>query len=527
MECSECEFYPKQDPKYYCFDSNCQVLLCWICLKRHPKEHESTITTIENVKLQTFRVLKEDAQNQLERYLEEMMKSTKMNSFFREAFGTLMRQNTTVNFDQEDVADVLADNLKRRCFPEGVKVEELPEKNFGIGLAKENLISFDFERDDSSVDEEEDHQETAEMLCKGKAEFYDRTPLEVFYVKSNPQVIFWNTKFEHLLCKVLGQGGRSVWYEFPETLNSFTILNSAQLLFLGATNNKLIVYSAEEVNGENYGNLKISEEFQHERIVFFASDNIDRIFVVSETLQVNICSLKIEENKLELCKLASFKISGIPKKIILDRVSNLLFILYDHMLEAYKYSLLTIPHLIQKFVDQIEDFSWHQKTRRLLIGGSNKLYQFDRRKFRLVRTIDKKISCKELIRNKILGSIEKRGFYLISQKNPESKALLNLPSCKFILGDLRQENWAKYYDHHFGENYDVQIGQITANYGPIRVLAESADDLLIFANISYSQSASQRIETRKTEYGGSLYIQRLIKYDLTKNIEIEDSNDAN
>jgi len=528
MECSGCKC-PTPDSKYYCSNSSCQVILCRICLKSHPKEHISTVDTIENLKSQTFRIFQEETQNQFQSILSSILRSTELNEFFKDAFGTLIQQNTTVNLDHEDIADIIADKLKRQYFPKGIKVEEPPKKDSSIDSEKQEIIWFGFEYDAESLmeDENEDREDIAKELCSGSSKFYSAQQVGALYIKPTNQIIFWDLGHEDLLYM---QKDLNLWCKFPESLKalrSFTVLYSKELFILVALEEDLIIYTIKEEEGGKGAFSKV-EEFKHEKIVFLWSDTTDHIFVVTESLTASIYILKNQDNKLELCRLASFEVSDIPNKVTFDAVNKLLFISYSEILHVYKCGLPKIPQLIQKFTHENMKFSWHQETKRLLLLNSSQLYQFDKGKFRLLRTIEYSITCLVLTKKAIIGKIEDEGFYLFSLKNPQKKKLLKVPSGEDYIGSLQDKCWN--IITRFGYNGDVEPseGSFDTLYGGIVLLNELPDTLLLLADISYSQSASQQVEYgRWKQYGGSIFTQHLMNYDLTKTINIEKKMKSN
>jgi len=524
----ECEYHPTQNPKYYCSDPNCKVLLCGTCLKCHTMEHASAISTIENVKLQTFRTLRENALSQFETVLGNIFKSTQMNNLFKDGLSALMQKDSREDWNEDDITDILADDLRSRYFPEGIKVEEPPMKDLRIEFAQENLISFDYEYDAAnsmaSEEEGEKHEKTAKNLCNGESELYSREPLKIFNIKSKAGIVFWESEHKSLLyC----QQDESIPYELPEseTLSLLTVLNSTELLFLGALEGSLIVYSiAEKDDDKDRRVLKKLEEFKHDKIVFLESDNVDRIFVVTDPLIASTYTLKKQDDKVELCSLASFEVSGVPKKVLFDTRNSLLFIAYEKSLEVYKNGLIASPRLIQRFTKK--EFSWHQKEKKLLLLNSNELYQFDKGKFRLIKKIDKEVNCLELTKDGIIGHIEKKGLCLISQKNSKDRKLLTLPCFKSIMEELHGKSYERLFSYGIDSEIDPSIGEFSTSCESIKLLKESPSTLLLFVDIHSYQSASQRAfkyrEPSWREYGGSIYHQSLIKYEINQNMEIEE-----
>jgi len=89
----------------------------------HPKEHLPNLATIQDIKLQTLDCLKKEAFNHFDKFFNDILNSKKMNDLFKEVFGNLVQQNTSVDLDDEDVADRLADTLQRKYFEEGIKIQ--------------------------------------------------------------------------------------------------------------------------------------------------------------------------------------------------------------------------------------------------------------------------------------------------------------------------------------------------------------------------------------------------------------------
>jgi len=418
--------------------------------------------------------------------------------------------------------------LNKKYFPEGIKIEEPPMKILSYKLSKENLISFDYEYDaESSKSNDEDHDETAEDFCDRQSELYGRKPLKAFYGKSKDDIIFWDAGHKGLL---RGQKDESIWYEIPEsqTLRLVTVLNSTELLCVGALKESLVVYSLAEKEGdETDGVIKKVEEFKSEKVVFLESDNVDRLFVVTDSRKASTYTLKKQDGKLQLCELASFEISAVPKKVVFDSSNCLLFIAYDQILEVYKHDLLSIPHLIQKISNPHPDFSWHEEGKKLLLLSSNELYQLDKGQFKLIQKIGKEINCLELTRNGIIGHIKKKGLYLFSQQNPQISQLLKKPSVKSMMQKLQDRSEDRLYNNGIDSEIDPSIGSLSTDYKSIKLLDESSNTLLLFVDIHYNQYASRRaFEGRSScwkQYGGSLYTQSLIKYEMSENImEIEE-----
>jgi len=157
--------------------------------------------------------------------------------------------------------------------------------------------------------------------------------------------------------------------------------------------------------------------------------------------------------------------------------------------------------------------------------NSNELYQFDKGKFRLIKKIDKEVNCLELTKDGIIGHIKKEGLYFLSQKNLKSRQLLTLPSSEDMMNNLQHKSEDRLYNDGIDSEVDPSIGPLNTDYKSIKVLKESSKTLLLFANIHQSQYASRRaFEGRERcwkDFGGSLYIQRLIKYEMNQNMEIE------
>jgi len=105
----ECKRHPEQFSKLYCSNLDCRIPLCRICLKDHPKEHLSTLTTIENVKEKAFATLETEIESKLKKTLQTILQSDQINGMFKEIFFTLMQQNTTMSLDEEDVVEKIAD----------------------------------------------------------------------------------------------------------------------------------------------------------------------------------------------------------------------------------------------------------------------------------------------------------------------------------------------------------------------------------------------------------------------------------
>ncbi len=315
----KCEFHPLQTPKYYCSDSKCRTSLCLICIKTHPKEHLPSLTTIEDVRSQTIETLKNDTLDRLGKFVEGIFKSSKMNGLFKEAFGNLMQQNTSVDLDDEDIADILADTLKRKFFEKGVVITEKIQEEINIKLSESDLIAFDYYFDDENggeMEEDEDNYERNKReFCQSSADFYSHEQLEIYYAESKGQVIFWSTKDQTLLCKDLINPEKSKKYKVPLPFRFLTVLESEEkLLFVTESENKLTVYSTEERKTpaaedkeeslksqnkddhsnsdddieedeflENYPPLKICSEFSlEENIVFLASDSTNHLFITTQ-----------------------------------------------------------------------------------------------------------------------------------------------------------------------------------------------------------------------------------------------------
>ena len=124
--------------------------------------------------------------SRVEKFLDGILGSSRMNNLFKEAFGNLMQQNTTVGLDGEDVADILADTLQRKYFKEGVVMtDKIPDTS--VNFSSTELIAFDYKFDD---DNDENHEKNVQKFCKSSSAYYSPEKLESFYVESKGQHIW-------------------------------------------------------------------------------------------------------------------------------------------------------------------------------------------------------------------------------------------------------------------------------------------------------------------------------------------------
>jgi len=540
LSSTKCELHPLQRPKYYCSDSKCRTLLCIICMKQHPKEHIQTLTTIEDVKSQAFEILKNETLSRFDRYVEDILKSSRMNDLFKEALETLMQQNTTVDLDDEDVADIIADTLQRKYFEMKFSMNEKIKENLFIASSSANLVAFDFKMDAGDSDSEEDHEETAQRLCKDPPGYYCKEDLETFYAESKGQAISWSTKEQTLACQDIDNPERK-WKKFkiPLAFNSLTVINSERLFAVVASENTLLIYSIEEEeeNGmnsrieneaakdwneeeeklKNYASLKICKEFlQEEEILFVSSDHINRLFVVTEGergLTATVYELKSQNDELELLRLISFEPFDLPKKVVFDRVNGLLFILGDDFLETYKYPTVLIAPLQAIFKIKAGAFHWHQATKRLLLVGSRKLYQFSKGKFRLIRVIRGPAKPIGLTNQGVL-CMTKKTLDLVSYTNPNHKKEFVFPSMDYEMSRMQEASFGRFFCEGYDGEVDPRFGNLKISCKAVKIALETPDYLLIYAKVIYSQDVSQKLFDEWQQYGGTIYSQRLLKYNL-------------
>jgi hypothetical protein len=299
------------------------------------------------------------------------------------------------------------------------------------------------------------------------------------------------------------------WEKYDISFDFLTVLESEQLFFVAASGNQLTVYTIRE---KSKAPLKICKEFpqEEEEILFLASDLANHLFVVTEGengLTATIYELKNQNNELELLKLISFEPFDLPKKVIFDRVNNLLFILGDDFLEAYKY-----PKVQAIFKIKAEAFSWHQATQRLLLTDSKKLYQFCKGKFRLIRVImDHWTRLIDLTNQGILCVKDNSELYLLSYKNPNYEKFFVFPSVDSIMDRLQTE--AREYFDGFDSEVDPRIGNLETTLNTVKIALETPEYLVIYANVTNYQSASRKFRYSWEDYGGTIYTQRLIKYN--------------
>ena len=269
--------------------------------------------------------------------------------------------------------------------------------------------------------------------------------------------------------------------------------------------------------------LKICKQFSlEEEVVFLASDHVDHLFAVTEGengLTASIYSLKSQYNQLEVSKIFSFEPFSLPGKVVFDRVNNLLFILYDELLEIYKYhAMLAVPlQIISKI--ETTDFRWHQRTKKLLLADSGQLYQFGKGKFRLIRSINNSSKSIELTSQGVLCTRkDPPGLFLLSQKNPNHKKEPTLPPIEPQMKHLQDESMERFCRRGgYDTETDPKIGKLEITCLAAEILVEYPDYLLIYTNMLYYQSASQRIEYSSwDDFGGAIYTQRLLQYNFTQ-----------
>ncbi len=178
------------------------------------------------------------------------------------------------------------------------------------------------------------------------------------------------------------------------------------------------------------------------------------------------------------------------------------------------------PRLIT-FIDDMEDSSWHPVTKKLLILRSVNLYQFDKGKFRLVRVVPKGA---ELTNEGILCSKRESGLSFLPYKSPLQQKSLILPSARDEMKRLQDESFERFYRDGFESDVDPSIRDFRTNCQTVKTVVESPDYLLVYVNVCYSQSASQRVESDNwREFGGTIYTRQLLKYSLNqKEYEILD-----
>ena len=531
---SQCEFHVTQIPKYYCPHRDCRTHLCGHCMHQHPKEHLPNITTIEDVKSQTFDLIKKETVGRLDKFFNPILKSRLMDDLFKETFGNLMHQNTSIDLDEEDIADILADTLQKKYLEKGIVMGKRIEEETSVEFAKAELIAFDYEYEDDKEENDQNHERNMREFCKSSAEFYCKDELGSFYVESKGQIIFWNPKDQTLLCKDLTNSkNKSKKYKISSPFQFLTVLEfGGDLLFFVASDDKLIVYSIPEENQgdpedlEDLPPLKLCQEYHlQEKITFLASDHAHHLFLATEGSKADIYALKSQNNESELHRTFSFGSFDLPKKVAFDRVNNLLFILFDDNLKIYKYNaiLATSFHLITKIKTMA--FIWHQATQRLLLPGLKELYQFGKGKFRLLRRIPGETKPIGLTHQGILCAYNSAKLFLLSQKNPKDHKSLMIPSGKSEIKYVQQESYERFgYHHHFHFYQDVEprTGDLYSGFKTVRLVSETPGHLLIFADIESSQSASQKVGYDHWQpFGGTIYAQRLLRYNIDNQREFK------
>jgi len=430
-----------------------------------------------------------------------------------------------MDLDEEDIADILADTLQKKYFEKGIVMDKRIEEETSVKLSNAELIAFDYKYEDNDEENDQNHEENMRGFCDSSAEFYCKDELGSFYVESKGQIIFWNPKDQTLLCKdITNSNNKSIKYKTSSPFQFLTVFESGgELLFVVASNDKLIVYSIQEENqgdSEDPRPLELCQEFPLEgKIVFLASDHTNNLFVVTEGPKADIYALKSQNNKLELQKTFSFGAFDLPRKVVFDRVCNLLFILSGDILKIYKYHavMATSFHIISKI--KTKTFIWHQATQRLLLTGLKKLYQFGKGRFRLLRKIaGSNIKPIELTNQGILyTNTNGQEFLLLSLKNPKEQKSFTLPSVKSEMSSLKSESFERFYSCGFASDVDPRTGNLCTTFQAIKVIGETSGHLLIFANIESFQYAAQRVEHDCWRpFGGTIYTQRLLTLFMQK-----------
>ncbi len=522
----ECKFHAGQVSKFYCSHLDCRTHLCQKCLKQHPKEHLPTLNTIENVKDKALTSIGGQIEQKFQKTLQKLLRSDQMHRLFKETFYTLMQQNTTMNLDEEDVADIVADTLARKYLPEEIPILQMTEKNHTLPLEKQDLLSFDSKPDDGKSEnydsdddsgpddsgpEDKENEDTREWYeSYGRwffhkfSKFYGRNPLEVSHFEPKNQSLLWNAQYQKLY---YGDEGK---YTIPKPFHSLTVLGFDEPLFITAADKKLALYYIKD-----HQPCKLLKEIPDDEIVFLTSDSKRLLFVVSITLEARIYELS---NKFELQKRASIRLPDIPKDVFIDSVNGLLFIQYEHrILEIYR-NLYQNPRLIKKF--RAANFSWHQSSRRLLLLSLGRLYQLQKGNFKLLKVVDKSIGCHGLTEFGIIGMSRDERLYLISQKNPTKKTVLPLPSVEYQMKQLQDDRYGNIIYDLLDHNQDKEIGDLETNFNKIKLVAEDSTHLLIYLNMDSYQSARQERKRyddgRYEQFGGTVYTQWLLKYNLKK-----------
>ena len=82
---------------------------------------------------------------------------------------------------------------------------------------------------------------------------------------------------------------------------------------------------------------------------------------------------------------------------------------------------------------------------------------------------------------------------------------------------LQEESKKRFSCGGFDIDADSTVHKLHIHCNAAEILAETSDSLLIYADIEYFQEATQRVECDDwREYGGRIYTQYLLKYDLSK-----------